>query len=154
MLNKWMFDKKKLRQTPSQSDGVDYLTEILYRKEGLLILLYVTSRFKTTRPGCVHWQLFKVCFYHKNRNVHFFHYSNISSLILSGAKFIQAAVKELRLTHDTMATGCVFFHRFFMFHSFEKFNRYVCRVMIRCNLKGFKSWIEQLFCLETVLFIA
>lgn len=75
MLNKWMFDKKKLRQTPSQSDGVDYLTEILYRKEG--------------------------------------------------AKFIQAAVKELRLTHDTMATGCVFFHRFFMFHSFEKFNRWV-----------------------------
>lgn len=75
MINKWMFDKKQLRQTPSQADGVDYLTEIRYRKEG--------------------------------------------------AKFIQAAVKELRLTHDTMATGCVFFHRFFMFHSFEKFNRWV-----------------------------
>ena len=38
MLNKWMFDKKKLRQTPSQSDGVDYLTEIRYRKEGQKIL--------------------------------------------------------------------------------------------------------------------
>ena len=53
MLNKWMFDKKKLRQTPSQSDGVDYLTEILYRKEGDLLILYVTSRFKTSRPSCV-----------------------------------------------------------------------------------------------------
>ena len=70
-----MFDKKQLRHTPSQSDGIDYLTEIRYRKEG--------------------------------------------------AKFIQSSVKELGLTYDTMATGCVFFHRFFMHHSFEKFNRWV-----------------------------
>jgi len=75
MVSKWLFDRKTLRQTPSQQDGVDYLTELRYRKEG--------------------------------------------------AKFIQAAVKELGLTHDTMATGCVFFHRYYMFHSFEKFNRWV-----------------------------
>lgn len=39
MINKWMFDKKQLRQTPSQADGVDYLTEIRYRKEGYLLIL-------------------------------------------------------------------------------------------------------------------
>eukprot|EP00116_Pleurobrachia_bachei_P016956 sb/3477218/ len=30
---KWVFDKKQLRQTPSQADGIDYLTELRYRKE-------------------------------------------------------------------------------------------------------------------------
>src|SRR5690349_5744488 len=29
--------------------------------------------------------------------------------------------------HDTLATGVVFFHRFYMFHSFKEFNNYVRR---------------------------
>ena len=30
--------------------------------------------------------------------------------------------------YDTMATGVVFFHRFYMFHSFNEFSRYVSKV--------------------------
>ena len=44
MINKWMFDKKQLRQTPSQTDGVDYLTEIRYRKEGTTTLNFISFR--------------------------------------------------------------------------------------------------------------
>lgn len=42
-----------------------------------------------------------------------------------GARFIQEVGKTLGLRHDTMATASVYFHRFYMFHSFLEFPRYV-----------------------------
>lgn len=30
----WYYDKKELRNTPSAADGIDYKTEMRYRKEG------------------------------------------------------------------------------------------------------------------------
>ncbi|XP_023323573.1 cyclin-K isoform X2 [Eurytemora carolleeae] len=42
-----------------------------------------------------------------------------------GARFIQELGKALGLRHDTMATAAVYFHRFYMFHSFIEFPRYV-----------------------------
>jgi len=42
-----------------------------------------------------------------------------------GARFIQELGKSLGLRHDTMATASVYFHRFYMFHSFLEFSRYV-----------------------------
>jgi len=42
-----------------------------------------------------------------------------------GARFIQEVGKTLGLRHDTMATASVYFHRFYMFHSFFEFPRYV-----------------------------
>ena len=42
-----------------------------------------------------------------------------------GARFIQEVGKTLGLRHDTMATASVYFHRFYMFHSFIEFPRYV-----------------------------
>lgn len=30
----WYFNKKELRNTPSAQDGIDYKTEMRYRKEG------------------------------------------------------------------------------------------------------------------------
>ena len=40
-------------------------------------------------------------------------------------RFIQEVGKTLGLRHDTMATAAVYFHRFYMFHSFQEFPRYV-----------------------------
>ena len=40
-------------------------------------------------------------------------------------RFIQEVGKSLGLRHDTMATASVYFHRFYMFHSFLEFPRYV-----------------------------
>ena len=45
-----------------------------------------------------------------------------------GARFIQEVGKTLNLRHDTMATASVYFHRFYMFHSFIEFPRYVSRL--------------------------
>jgi len=42
-----------------------------------------------------------------------------------GARFIQEVGKALGLRHDTMATAAVYFHRFYMEHSFQEFPRYV-----------------------------
>jgi len=33
--------------------------------------------------------------------------------------------KALNLSHNTMATGSVYFHRFYMFHSFQDFPKLV-----------------------------
>jgi hypothetical protein len=41
------------------------------------------------------------------------------------SRFIQELGKALGLRHDTMATAAVYFHRFYMFHSFIEFPRYV-----------------------------
>jgi len=42
-----------------------------------------------------------------------------------GSRFIQEVGKIFGLRHDTMATAAVYFHRFYMFHSFLEFPRYV-----------------------------
>lgn len=42
-----------------------------------------------------------------------------------GARFIMHCGTAMGLGHNTMATGVVYFHRFYMFHSFKSFPRYV-----------------------------
>jgi len=42
-----------------------------------------------------------------------------------GARFIIELGKKLNLSHNTMASGAVYFHRFYMFHSFLDFPKYV-----------------------------
>ncbi|XP_050088926.1 cyclin-K [Anopheles aquasalis] len=42
-----------------------------------------------------------------------------------GARFIMQAGASMSLGHNTVATGVVYFHRFYMFHSFRTFPRYV-----------------------------
>lgn len=42
-----------------------------------------------------------------------------------GARFILELGKALGLSHNTMATGAVYYHRFYMFHSFQSFPKYV-----------------------------
>lgn len=42
-----------------------------------------------------------------------------------GARFIMTCGTEMGLGHNTMATGVVYFHRFYMFQSFKQFPRYV-----------------------------
>ena len=42
-----------------------------------------------------------------------------------GARFIMDLGNKIGLRYDTVATGVVFMHRFYMFHSFKEFDRYV-----------------------------
>jgi len=42
-----------------------------------------------------------------------------------GARFIIDTGTKMDLGYNTMATGVVYFHRFYMFHSFRAFPRYV-----------------------------
>lgn len=42
-----------------------------------------------------------------------------------GVRFIIQCGTEMSLGHNTIATGAVYFHRFYMFHSFKEFPRYV-----------------------------
>ncbi|XP_037731408.1 cyclin-K-like [Drosophila subpulchrella] len=42
-----------------------------------------------------------------------------------GARFIMECGTKMGLGHNTMATGVVYYHRFYMFHSFRSFPRYV-----------------------------
>lgn len=42
-----------------------------------------------------------------------------------GARFIMQIGTGMGLGHNTLATGIVYFHRFYMFHSFKTFPRYV-----------------------------
>lgn len=42
-----------------------------------------------------------------------------------GARFIMQCGLAMGLGHNTSATGVVYFHRFYMFHSFKTFPRYV-----------------------------
>lgn len=42
-----------------------------------------------------------------------------------GARFIMNCGTQMGLGHNTMATGVVYFHRFYMFHTFKSFPRYV-----------------------------
>lgn len=71
----WYWEKKDLRNTPSQAKGMDYDTETRYRREGV--------------------------------------------------RFILEIGRTMSLYHLTLATGAVYFHRFYMFHAFQDFPRYV-----------------------------
>lgn len=71
----WYYEKRELRVTPSSLEGIDYNTEMRYRKEG--------------------------------------------------ARFIIDMGLKMDLGYNTTATGVVYFHRFYMFHSFKQFPRYV-----------------------------
>ena len=42
-----------------------------------------------------------------------------------GARFILDIGIQMDLRYNTLATGVVFFHRFYMFHSFQSFPHYV-----------------------------
>lgn len=42
-----------------------------------------------------------------------------------GARFIMQCGTEMTLGHNTIATGAVYYHRFYMFHTFQEFPRYV-----------------------------
>lgn len=42
-----------------------------------------------------------------------------------GTRFIMECGTEMILGHHTIATGAVYFHRFYMFHTFQEFPRYV-----------------------------
>ena len=42
-----------------------------------------------------------------------------------GVRFIFELGISLKFGHNTMATGAVYYHRFYMFHAFQDFNRYV-----------------------------
>ena len=44
-----------------------------------------------------------------------------------GARFIIDVGTKMDLVYTTMATGVVYFHRFYMFHSFKNFPRYVSK---------------------------
>lgn len=44
---------------------------------------------------------------------------------MEGARFIIDTGTKMDLGYNTMATGVVYFHRFYMFHSFKNFPRYV-----------------------------
>lgn len=70
----WFYEKRDLKNTPSNRDGLDCETERRYRKEG--------------------------------------------------ARFIMQCGTSMGLGHNTVATGIVYFHRFYMFHSFKTFPRY------------------------------
>ena len=71
----WYWEKKDLRNTPSQAKGMDFDTETRYRREGV--------------------------------------------------RFILEIGRTMNLFHLTLATGAVYFHRFYMFHAFQEFPRYV-----------------------------
>ena len=71
----WYWEKKDLRNTPSQAKGMDFDTETRYRREGV--------------------------------------------------RFILEIGRTMSLYHLTLATGAVYFHRFYMFHAFQDFPRYV-----------------------------
>lgn len=52
------------------------------------------------------------------------HVLNIQFMCI-GARFIIDTGMKMDLGYNTTATGVVYFHRFYMFHSFQQFPRYV-----------------------------
>lgn len=47
-----------------------------------------------------------------------------------GARFIIETGNKMDLGYNTMATGVVYFHRFYMIHSFSSFPKYVHKIQI------------------------
>lgn len=48
-----------------------------------------------------------------------------------GARFIIDTGAKMDLGYNTIATGVVYFHRFYMFHSFKTYPRYVSLMEFR-----------------------
>jgi hypothetical protein len=66
-----------------------------------------------------------------------------------GARFIIELGKAMGLSHNTMASGAVYFHRFYLFHTFKEFPKYVSRPLSSLEVKRsgnemilflFRSW--------------
>ena len=62
-----------------------------------------------------------------------------------GARFIIDTGTKMDLGYNTMATGVVYFHRFYMFHSFKNFPRYV-RILVFSTLLIKHTFILYLYC--------
>jgi hypothetical protein len=60
-------------------------------------------------------------------------------------RFIQELGKALGLRHDTMATAAVYFHRFYMFHSFIEFPRYVSLLFLPFYITSRRSVLFHRF---------
>ena len=113
----WYYDKKELKNTPSCNNGLDPDTETRYRREG--------ARY-------IDWMI--VFLLHISLTANFDIYFIF--------RFIQEVGKTLGLRHDTMATASVYFHRFYMFHSFFEFPRYVCHQrVVRIKSILFLMWV-------------
>lgn len=54
-----------------------------------------------------------------------------------GARFLFDVSNKLKLRYDTCATAIVFFHRFYMSHSFKAFPRYVSSEILSISLIAF-----------------
>jgi len=55
-------------------------------------------------------------------------YATESRYRKEGARFIIECGTEMELGYNTVATGVVYFHRFYMFRSFKTFPRYVSAI--------------------------
>lgn len=47
-----------------------------------------------------------------------------------GARFIKVTGTKMDLGCNTVATGVAYFHRFYMYHSFKSFPRYVSMIFL------------------------
>ena len=106
----WYYDKKELRNTPSARDGIDYATEARYRKEGARFIIDCG-----TKLGLYPWNFCYQSFIQNSLEIiYVLFYQNL-----------YVADLTVFSRYDSCATGVVFFHRFYMFHSFKEFHRYV-----------------------------
>lgn len=97
----WYYDKKDLRITVSIRDNLDYETERRYRKEGARFIMQCGTTMGLGK-------------------------NNKNKLFNSKNHFVKFMCMLIHLLgHNTIATGVVYFHRFYMFHSFKTFPRYV-----------------------------
>ena len=60
-------------------------------------------------------------------------------------RFILELGKALGLSHNTMATGAVYFHRFYMFHNFQDFPKYVSSFRIGMSSKASIKLLNRRF---------
>uniref|UniRef100_A0A4W5JVT4 Uncharacterized protein n=1 Tax=Hucho hucho TaxID=62062 RepID=A0A4W5JVT4_9TELE len=62
---------------------------------------------------------------------------------------------RLGLHYDTLATGIIYFHRFYMFHSFKQFPRYVSihsvQLLLLTSLGYVKDGSDEPFTMEIVV---
>ena len=104
--NSWYFDKKELKSTPSIQDGLDYDTE----------LRSVNGRQKI---GSIRKKKFNAGLQEP------FLPPFSSRYRREGARLILDIGNKMGLRFDTIWTGVIYFHRFYMFRSFKDFKRYV-----------------------------
>lgn len=62
-----------------------------------------------------------------------------------GAQLIIQIGSQMELGYNTLATGVVYFHRFYMFHSFNTFSPYVSTIF---------DYYFTLICLEIYSFVS